>query len=209
MLFFAAWKSQTYAFINSKDKLNQISFWYTTRTHRFSMFIQLCSLLSLSLNPPSLVGTYSHAHTLLSHLQRLPKVMIINATRCNGSTLCYEFPLDNHFQCQIIQFIRTNNPSGLSIWMENAMWCALRCHSNQPHWTGLFVCTLSPTIHRRWKGKQTANTIQLWIQWKFHSIRHIINSQKRSLLRKMRSDSESVQFNLRFLAWLESNLYSN
>lgn len=35
---------------------------------------------------------------------------------CSGEcTLCYDFPLDNHFQCQIIQFIKANNTSGLSM----------------------------------------------------------------------------------------------
>lgn len=43
------------------------------------------------------------------------------AVRKRVSTLCYDFPLDYHFQCQIIQFIRTNSTSGLSIRMASCM----------------------------------------------------------------------------------------
>lgn len=151
---FAPWKvKRTFSSI---QRTNWIKFHFDIQhEHRFSMFIQLCRLLSTLFYSSA---HCSHAHMLISHLQRLPKVMIINAILCNGSTLCYDFPLDNHFQCQIIQFIRTNNTSDLSIWMENMVMCAsMPLQSTTLKW-GFCVCFPLPFIR---KGKITTNTIQL------------------------------------------------
>lgn len=78
------------------------------------------------------------------------------------STLCYDFPLDNHFQCQLIQFIRTNNTSGLSVWMGNLMRASMpwKCLSTQIDVAFIwFIHTYTYIPHKRIKLKYSD-----WVQ---------------------------------------------
>lgn len=201
---FCSVESQTYGFHQFKGQTeSNFVLIYNTNTDFPCLFSCTdCTASSFTLH----FTTCSNAHTLLSHLQRLPKVMIINATLCNGSTLCYDFPLDNHFQCQIIQFIRTNNTSGLTIWMENSVMCTLQSHHIE---LGRFCVRVYYSYVKR---KITTNPIRLGILCKIpsNSTHHQLTKTSITLKNAVYTQRRWImQFNLRFQAWLESNLYSN
>lgn len=102
-----------------KDKLNPIPFRYTQHTQhtrslspcvlsndRFSMFVQLVFIRFASLM------LLSHLPIAKGHDHKHNSILV-----CTTNANCvYDFPLDNHFQCQIIQFIR--------ICVANKQWFA-------------------------------------------------------------------------------------
>lgn len=193
-----------------KDKLNPIPFRYTQHTQhtrslspcvlsndRFSMFVQLVFIRFASLM------LLSHLPIAKGHDHKHNSILV-----CTTNANCvYDFPLDNHFQCQIIQFIR--------ICVANKQWLAPIGHmltlpntvATCTHTHSLSFGSFLPSMH-----KIQFDWMKIHLLYAIHHIQFVFDSYPDStwlFCHICGLATESQQFNLRFVAHLETNLYIN